>query len=51
MPNVEHTLHKGKIHIKTGNKTACGEDLTKYPEHWTTTSKVENCERCISTWN
>lgn len=51
MTNVEHTLHQGKVHIKTGNKTACGEDLTRFPGQWTTTTKAVNCERCKSTRN
>ncbi len=51
MPNVEHILHKGKIHIKLGSKTACGEDLTKNPEHWKTVSNPVNCKNCEKTRN
>lgn len=51
MPNIEHILHQGKVHIKTGNKTACGEDITRYPNHWKVVSKPVNCERCKSTRN
>lgn len=51
MPNIEHNLHQGKVHIKTGNKTVCGEDLKRFPSHWTIVSKPVNCKRCKSTRN
>ncbi len=51
MPNVEHIFKRGKVHIKTGNRTACGEDLTLNPTHWEITSKPVSCERCKATRN
>lgn len=46
MPNVEHTYHSGKVHIKLGDKTACGEDLTLNPTHWRLSTKSVSCIRC-----